>query len=285
MKLKFTKMQGAGNDFVVLNACDQEIALSSEQYRLIADRRFGIGADQILIVEKSDNAEADFLYRIFNADGSEVEQCGNGARAFAKFVTTFGLTRHNPIKVKTKAGLIALLVEPDGNVTVDMGKPEFDPLNIPFNAEGLEALEMGEDKVWPIVLDKKNEPLPYSVVSLGNPHAVRIVENVDTAPVEQEGPLIENHARFPNRVNVGFMEIVNRHTIRLRVYERGAGETLACGTGACAAVVSGIRRGLLVSSVTVQARGGTLKIAWNGNRDNVTMTGPAVIVFHGEIDL
>ena len=196
MKLKFTKMQGAGNDFVVFNACDQRIELSPEQYRLIADRRFGIGADHILIVEQPDNTEADFLYRVFNADGSEVEQCGNGARAFAKFVTAFALTRRNPIKVKTKAGLIKLRIERDGQVTVDMGKPEFDPLKIPFNAEGLAAFERGEDRAWPIVLSKKSEPLYCSVVSLGNPHTVRIVKNVDTAPVEQERPLIENHPPF-----------------------------------------------------------------------------------------
>lgn len=287
MKLKFTKMHGAGNDFIVFNGCDQHINLSPEQYRSIADRRFGIGADQILIVEKPTTPDTDFRYRIFNADGGEVEQCGNGARAFARYVTDFRMTDHNPIRVETKAGIIELLVEHDGNVTVNMGKPEFSPSKIPFDASNLKGIETGNDIVWPLSLKREsiNTEIGISVVSMGNPHAVQIVPDADTAPVTQQGPLIENHPRFPNRVNAGFMEIENRHSIKLRVFERGAGETLACGTGACAAVVSGIRRGLLDSPVTVKARGGTLKIAWYGEGHDVMMSGPAVIVFNGEIDL
>ena len=287
MKLKFTKMHGAGNDFIVLNGYRQAIELSPEQFRFIADRRFGIGADQILIVEKSDNPDVDFRYRIFNADGGEVEQCGNGARAFARFVTDFKLTARNPIRVETRAGIIELKVEDDGDITVNMGKPEFELAKIPFDTHGLNGKSAGNGTLWPIVIktEKGSREIEISVVSMGNPHAVRIVENTDTAPVAEEGPSIEHHERFPNRVNAGFMEIVNRHTIRLRVFERGAGETLACGTGACAAVVSGIRQGLLDSPVTVKARGGTLKISWNGTGNDVMMTGPATIVFHGEIDL
>ena len=287
MKLKFTKMHGAGNDFIVLNGYRQAIHLSTEQLRFIADRRFGIGADQILLVEKSENPDVDFRYRIFNADGGEVEQCGNGARAFARFVTDFKLTNRNPIRVETKAGIIELKVEDESNVTVNMGNPEFALAKIPFDARGLNGRKSGDDTLWPLSIKTRENTheIEVSVVSMGNPHAVQIVENADTAPVAEEGPSIENHERFPNRVNAGFMEIENRHSIRLRVFERGAGETLACGTGACAAVVSGIRRGLLDSPVTVKARGGTLKIAWNGKGNNVMMTGPATIVFHGEIDL
>lgn len=287
MKLKFTKMHGAGNDFIVLNAIDQVIDLTREQYRFLADRRYGIGADQILLVEKPDNPEVDFKYRIFNADGGEVEQCGNGARAFAKFVTESGLTRQNPIKVETKVGIIELHLEKDGNVTVDMGKPVFETSKIPFSTNGLESRTIGSDVTWPLTLDiaGKEKTVQVTVVSMGNPHAVQIVQDVDEAAVAEEGPLIENHERFPERVNAGFMEVENRHAIKLRVYERGAGETLACGTGACAAVVSGIRRKLLDSPVKVKARGGELKIAWDGERHNVIMSGPATIVFNGEIKL
>lgn len=287
MKLKFTKMHGAGNDFVVFNACTQKVELTKEQCRFIADRRFGIGADQILIVEKPRNPSTDFRYRIFNADGGEVEQCGNGARAFAKFVTAFNMTDRNPVRVETKAGIIELQVGKNGNVTVNMGKPEFSPVRIPFDASGLKGKPAGDDRIWPLDLELPSglQTIEVSLVSMGNPHAVQIVENVDKAPVGETGPLIENHARFPNRINAGFMEIENRHSIKLRVFERGAGETLACGTGACAAVVAGIRRKLLDSPVTVKARGGTLEIAWNGNGHEVTMTGLAVIVFNGEIDL
>lgn len=287
MKLKFTKMHGAGNDFVVFNACNQKVELTAEQFRFIADRRFGIGADQILIVENSPNPGIDFRYRIFNADGGEVEQCGNGARAFAKFVTAFNMTDRNPVRVETTAGIIELLIEENGNVTVNMGKPEFRPALIPFDTSGLTGRKAGNDIVWPLDLEFHTglQTAEISLVSMGNPHAVQIVENVDKAPVCEEGPFIENHRRFPNRVNAGFMEIGNRHSIKLRVYERGAGETLACGTGACAAAVAGIRRKLLDSPVTVKARGGTLEIAWEGDGHNVMMTGPAVIVYNGEIDL
>lgn len=287
MKLKFTKMHGAGNDFVVFDACTQKVELTAEQCRFIADRRFGIGADQILIVEKPRNPATDFRYRIFNADGGEVEQCGNGARAFAKFVTAFNMTERNPVKVETQAGIIELQVEKNGNVTVNMGKPEFSPARIPFDTSGLKGIPRADDTVWLLDLELSAglQTIEVSLVSMGNPHAVQIVENVDKAPVGETGPFIENHRRFPNRTNAGFMEIENRHSIKLRVFERGAGETLACGTGACAAVVAGIRRKLLDSPVTVKARGGTLEIAWNGNGHEVMMTGPAVIVFNGEIDL
>lgn len=287
MKLKFTKMHGAGNDFVVFNGCDQDINLTTAQFRFIADRRFGIGADQILIVEKTEKAGIDFRYRIFNADGGEVEQCGNGARAFARYVTDFKMTSHNPIRVETKAGIIELFIENNGTVTVNMGKPEFALARIPFDANGLKGTPTGDDTVWPLFLDNESvsQEIDISVVSMGNPHAVQVVRNIDEAPVASQGPLIENHKRFPNRVNAGFMEIENRHSIRLRVFERGTGETLACGTGACAAAVAGIRRGLLDSPVTVKARGGILEIAWNGYGHDVMMTGPAVIVFNGEIDL
>ncbi len=287
MKLKFTKMHGAGNDFVVLNAIDQVIQLTREQYRFLADRRYGIGADQILLVEKPDNPEADFRYRIFNSDGGEVEQCGNGARAFAKFVTASGLTRQNPIRVETKVGVIELHLEEDGSVTVDMGKPVFETSRIPFMTKGLASDEIGSDTVWLLTLDTGGirKSIPISVVSMGNPHAVQVVDDLDRAPVTEDGPLIENHERFPEHVNAGFMEILNRQAIKLRVYERGAGETLACGTGACAAVVSGIRRKLLDSPVKVQARGGELKISWDGDGHPVIMSGPAIIVFNGEINL
>lgn len=287
MKLKFTKMHGAGNDFVVLNAIDQVIQLTKEQYRFLADRRYGIGADQILLVEKPDNPEVDFRYRIFNSDGGEVEQCGNGARAFAKFVTASGLTRQNPIRVETKVGIIELHLEEDGSVTVDMGKPVFETSRIPFMTKGLASDEIGSDTVWLLTLDTGGikKSIPISVVSMGNPHAVQVVDDLDRAPVTEDGPLIENHERFPEHVNAGFMKILNRHAIKLRVYERGAGETLACGTGACAAVVSGIRRKLLDSPVKVQARGGELKISWDGDGHPVIMSGPAIIVFNGEINL
>lgn len=287
MKLKFTKMHGAGNDFVVLNAIDQVIQLTKEQYRFLADRRYGIGADQILLVEKPDNPEVDFRYRIFNSDGGEVEQCGNGARAFAKFVTASGLTRQNPIRVETKVGIIELHLEEDGSVTVDMGKPVFETSRIPFMTKGLASDEIGSDTVWLLTLDTGGikKSIPISVVSMGNPHAVQVVDDLDRAPVTEDGPLIENHERFPEHVNAGFMEILNRQAIKLRVYERGAGETLACGTGACAAVVSGIRRKLLDSPVKVQARGGELKISWDGDGHPVIMSGPAIIVFNGEINL
>ncbi len=283
MKLRFTKMHGAGNDFIVIDAISQSIAFSADQWRALADRRFGIGADQILVVEKARIPDADFRYRIYNADGGEVEQCGNGARAFVKFVTDKGLTGKPRIRVETLAGIIEPRLENDGRITVDMGAPILEPERVPFDAQGLSSEMQGRDALWP--LDIADRTIPVSVVSLGNPHAVQLVEDTETAPVASEGPLIENHARFPKRVNAGFMQIINRHHIRLRVFERGAGETLACGTGACAAAVAGIRRGLLDSPVQVSTRGGELTIAWEGENTPVRMTGPAATVFEGEIEI
>ncbi|MBS1187306.1 MAG: diaminopimelate epimerase [Burkholderiaceae bacterium] len=288
MKLKFTKMHGAGNDFVVIDAISQSIELTPEQSRFLADRRFGVGADQILVVEKPATAGTEFRYRIFNADGSEVEQCGNGARAFVKFVAEKGLTGKRCIRVETKAGIIELQLEDDGNVTVDMGAPVLEPSKVPFDTSGLRGKAEGQDTLWPLYLEpagREGKTTQISVVSMGNPHAVQVVPDIDAAPVAIDGPLIEQHRRFPARVNAGFMQIVDRHSIRLRVYERGAGETLACGTGACAAVVAGIRRGLLESPVRVEARGGVLNIRWNGEGQPVMMSGPAVSVFDGELEL
>ena len=276
MKLKFSKMQGLGNDFVVLDGVRQAVNLTPDQLRFVADRNFGIGCDQILLVEAARQPGVDFRYRIFNADGSEVEQCGNGARCFARFVHDVGLTDKREIRVETLKGIIAPRLEADGNVTVDMGLPRFLPTEIPF---------IHDDDVVIYSLDVADETLEISVVSMGNPHAVQVVPDVDAAPVADHGPLIENHSRFPQRVNAGFMQIVDQHSIRLRVFERGSGETLACGTGACAAVVTGIRRGLLESPVRVSTRGGELNIAWSGPDQPVLMTGPAVTVFSGEIEL
>ena len=288
MKLKFTKMHGAGNDFIVIDAINQTIELTPAQWHFLADRRFGIGADQILVVEKPVSTRTDFRYRIFNADGGEVEQCGNGARAFVKFVTEKGLTDKRHIKVETKSGIIELQLEDDGNVTVDMGAPILDPAKVPFDTTGLRGKAESRDTLWPLYLEpagREGKTTMISVVSMGNPHAVQIVPEVDAAPVAIDGPLIEQHRRFPARVNAGFMQIVDRHAIRLRVYERGAGETLACGTGACAAVVAGIRRDLLDSPVRVEARGGVLNISWDGDGLPVMMSGPAISVFDGEINL
>ncbi len=284
MKLKFTKMHGAGNDFIVIDAINQSVNLSSKQYQALADRRFGVGADQILMVETSKLAGIDFRYRIFNADGSEVEQCGNGARAFVKFVSEKQLSDQSSIKVETAAGIIILTLEADGNVTVNMGAPILEPSAVPFDNTGLQGQPAGSDTLWPLALPDATTVL-ISAVSMGNPHAVQVVADSDLAPVTTQGPNIENHPRFPHRVNAGFMQIVDPHHIKLRVYERGAGETLACGTGACAAVVAGIRRGLLVSPVKVTARGGELKISWQGENQAVFMTGPAVSVFEGEIEV
>jgi len=272
-RLKFTKMQGLGNDFVVLDGISQRIELSSAQLRRLADRHFGVGCDQVLVVEKPGRDDVDFRYRIFNADGGEVEQCGNGARCFVQFVRDRGLTAKRLIRVETKGGIIEPCLEDDGQVTVDMGIPRFAPEEIPF-AGGSGAV------IQP--LDVGGASVPVSVVSMGNPHAVQTVEDVDDAPVATQGPRIERHPRFPNGVNAGYMQIVDRANIRLRVWERGAGETLACGTGACAAVVSGIRLGLLDSPVSVATRGGTLTVAWNGGESPVFMTGPATTVFEGE---
>lgn len=276
MKLKFSKMHGLGNDFVVLDGVRQQVSLTPEQLRYLGDRHFGVGCDQILLVEKAQQAGVDFRYRIFNADGGEVEQCGNGARCFARFVHDQGLTDQREIRVETMKGVISPRLEGDGNVTVDMGMPRFSPQEIPF---------LHDEDVVIYNLDVADETLEISVVSMGNPHAVQVVASVDQAPVAAHGPLIESHERFPQRVNAGFMQILDKHAIRLRVYERGAGETLACGTGACAAAVAGIRRGLLASPVRVTTRGGDLTIAWCGEGRPVMMTGPAVTVFSGEIEL
>jgi diaminopimelate epimerase len=276
MNLKFTKMHGAGNDFVMLDGVRQNIQLTPEQFRLLADRHFGVGCDQILIVEKPVNKGADFRYRIFNADGGEVEQCGNGARCFMRFVHDQKLTTKREIRVETRGGLISPRLEQDGRVTVNMGPPVFEPALIPFDSGSGAVNE-------PLVV--AGETLDISAMSMGNPHAVQLVPDVEQAPVEKLGPLIEHHARFPKRVNAGFMQIINRHSLRLRVYERGAGETLSCGTGACAAAVTGIRRGLLDSPVNVATRGGVLTVAWDGEGQPVLMTGPAISVFSGEINL
>lgn len=275
MILKFTKMHGAGNDFVVIDGVRQKVELTPEQFRFLADRHFGVGCDQILLVEKAQLPEADFRYRIFNADGGEVEQCGNGARCFVRFVHEQQLTPKREIVVETYGGLIRPSLEADGRVTVNMGAPVFDPARIPF--DGLGAVSE------PLEVD--GETLEISAVSMGNPHAVQVVADVELAPVERLGPLIEHHPRFPKRVNAGFMQVKDRNHIRLRVYERGSGETLSCGTGACAAAVAGIRRGLLDSPVNVATHGGTLTIAWAGEGEPVLMTGPAITVFEGEINL
>jgi diaminopimelate epimerase len=269
-------MQGLGNDFVVLDATACEISLSAPQLRRIADRHFGIGCDQILQVEARRQADTDFYYRIFNADGGEVEQCGNGARCFVRYVHERGLTAKTEIRVGTKSGVIVPRLESDGQVTVNMGVPEFEPARVPF-----EALE--RSLTYELLIDGRR--LEVSVLSLGNPHAIQLVPDVERAPVATDGPLIEGHPRFPQGVNAGFMQVIGRQHIRLRVYERGAGETLACGTGACAAVIAARARGLLDERVTVSTRGGDLGISWAGDGEPVMMTGPAVTVFEGEIEL
>lgn len=276
MLLKFTKMHGAGNDFVVIDGVRQSINLTPEQLRFLADRHFGVGCDQILLVEKSQSKEADFRYRIFNADGGEVEQCGNGARCFMRFVHDQKLSAKREIVVETKSGLIVPRLEADGRVTVNMGAPVFDAARIPFTGGTGEASEP---------LEVADVTLHICALSMGNPHAVQVVEDVEAADVAKSGPLIERHPRFPKRVNAGFMQVVDQHSIKLRVYERGTGETLACGTGACAAVVAGIRRGLLQSPVHVLTRGGALSIAWDGVDQPVMLTGPAITVFSGVITI
>lgn len=276
MKLRFTKMQGAGNDFVVIDATKVPVELSHAQIQQIANRYFGVGCDQLLMVETTSTPEVDFRYRIFNADGGEVEQCGNGARCFVRFVVEKGLTDKREIKVETASGIITLRLQEDGQVTVDMGAPRFTPAHIPFEAEA---------QATTYELPLANETVTVSAVSMGNPHAVMLVENVHTAEVAQLGPQIESHPRFPQRVNAGFMQVLNSHEINLRVYERGSGETLACGTGACAAAVSGITLGALQSPVKVHTRGGILSIQWAGGDAPVLMTGPAEIVFDGEIEI
>jgi diaminopimelate epimerase len=281
MKLRFTKMQGAGNDFVMINATRQKFALTPDQLRRLAHRRFGVGADQILVVEPSQRPGVDFRYRIFNADGGEVEQCGNGARCFVHFVRDQGLTDKTTIRVETLSGVIEPQLTASGEVTVDMGTPMFDPAQVPFDTTGLVSRADHQEVLWPLLLDGRE--LWIAALSMGNPHAVQRVDEIDAAPVTVDGPWLETHSRFPQRVNAGFMQIIDSHALRLRVWERGAGETLACGTGACAAVISGIRRGILQSPVAVSTRGGTLSIAWDGGP--VWMTGPATPVFEGEIDL
>ena len=287
MKLQFTKMHGAGNDFIVIDAINQDIAFTPAQWQRLADRRFGIGADQILVVEKPRLPDCDFRYRIYNNDGGEVEQCGNGARAFVKFVSEKGLSSKNSIRVETMAGIIAPRLEADGSITVDMGAPVLDPALVPFEASGLAGVAQGNDTVWPLdlALPGDQASVLVSVVSMGNPHAVQVVDDVDAQDLDASGPLIEHHPRFPRRVNAGYMQIIDRHHVKLRVFERGAGETLACGTGACAAAVAGIRRGLLDSPVRISARGDELSIAWQGTGQPVLMTGPAVTVFEGTIEL
>jgi len=287
MKLKFTKMHGAGNDFIVIDAINQQVELGADQWRRLADRRFGIGADQILIVERPLDAGCDFRYRIFNNDGGEVEQCGNGSRAFVRFVSDKGLTSKRSIRVQTMAGIITPRLEDDGSVTVDMGAPVLEPALVPFDSSGLAGVPQGRDTLWPLTVRQqgKEQTVLVSAVSMGNPHAVQVVDNVDTAPVAETGPQIEHHPRFPKRVNAGYLQVLDRGHVRLRVFERGAGETLACGTGACAAVVAGIRRGLLDAKVEVEARGGRLTIAWAGEGQPVYLSGPAETVFEGEITL
>ena len=275
MKLKFTKMHGLGNDFVVIDGVNQSLSLSSTQLHHLADRHFGIGCDQILLIEPAEG-EVDFRYRIFNADGGEVEQCGNGARCFGRYVYDRGMTTKKEIRVETLGGLIIPRLEANGDVTVNMGIPKFEPQEIPFIAEKRARIYS---------LDIDNRQVKIGAVSMGNPHAVQQVLDVNHAPVLTEGPLIEGHPRFPQRVNVGYMEVMDRGHIRLRVYERGVGETLACGTGACAAVVTGIEQGLLEPTVKVSFLGGDVVIHWEGGDEPVWMTGPAVAVFDGEIDL
>jgi diaminopimelate epimerase len=287
VQLKFTKMQGAGNDFVVLDATQAPIELSAQQVQRLGDRRFGVGADQILVVERSSTPEVDFRYRIYNGfSGDEVEHCGNGARCFVRFVRDKGLSDKPSIRVETVNNVLELRLQPDGRVTVDMNVPLFEPAQVPFNAEGLVPRTINGFALWPLAV--ADQTLDIAVLSMGNPHAVLRVEDVSMAPVATLGPAIECHPRFARRVNAGFMQRLSPREIALRVYERGAGETLACGTGACAAVVAGIRLGWLEAQVDVHTRGGLLSIEWDGLRDpaaHVLMTGPAETVYEGEITL
>ncbi|MFW2372783.1 MAG: diaminopimelate epimerase [Gammaproteobacteria bacterium] len=276
MSVSFSKMHGLGNDFVVVDAIHQSINLDADQIRFIANRRFGVGCDQLLLVEKPQSAEAEFRYRIFNADGLEVEQCGNGARCFARFVVDKGLTQNQKIAVETQSGLIVLSLQADGQVTVNMGVPNLQPQSLPFVAQ---------QQAPSYTLEVDGDEFSIAAVSMGNPHAVLRVADIASAEVERLGPEIENHLRFPSRVNVGFMQIVSKDAIKLRVYERGAGETLACGTGACAAVVAGQVQGWLDDAVTVSLPGGELVIHWKGGDNPLYMTGPATHVFEGNIEL
>ena len=282
MRIRFTKMQGAGNDFVVLDETRGLLGLTAADYRFLADRHFGVGADQILSVRAAPTPDVDFEYVIHNADGGEVEQCGNGSRCFVRFVLEQGLTQKNTVRVKVHGGVITLHELPDGQVKVDMGEPVLDLQRIPFNPAHASSVNE-QALLWRLALGEQHAAV--AVVSMGNPHAVMAVADVEQAPVASLGPLIEHHAAFPNRVNAGFMQIVSRSHIKLRVFERGSGETLACGTGACAAVVAGIRLGLLDSQVQVQTRGGVLMIEWQGAGQPVFMTGPANTVFTGEMEI
>lgn len=288
MDIRFTKMQGAGNDFVVLDETAGPLGLRADQYRFLADRHFGVGADQILTVRPAPAPGVDFEYIIHNADGGEVEQCGNGARCFARYVYDKGLTDKRAIRVQTQKGVIAPELMADGRVTVNMGQPRLVPGDVPFNTSGLTPVAQHQAQKWPLALQVPSDPTTVFVVpvSMGNPHAVMLVDDVDSAPVESQGPVLESHPRFPERVNVGFLQVQSAQQVRLRVFERGTGETLACGTGACAAVVAGIALGLLQSPVDVQTRGGLLTIAWSGQAaDPVMMTGPATTVFEGQISI
>jgi diaminopimelate epimerase len=291
MKTRFTKMQGAGNDFVVLDATAAPLALSARQLQQLGDRRYGVGADQILVVERSSTPGVDFRYRIFNgASGDEVEHCGNGARCFVRYVHDHGLSQQPRLRVETVNKLLTLQLQPDGSVTVDMGAPAFEHAALPFDASGLQARPMGQGELWPLSLGDGVQ-VEVGVVSMGNPHAVCRVDDVEQAPVALLGPQIEAHERFVRKVNAGFMQVIDRGHIRLRVFERDAGETLACGTGACAAAVLGIRLGWLDEQVRVSTRGGELQIEWRAHTDPrgaaapVLMSGPAVTVFEGEIEL
>jgi diaminopimelate epimerase len=291
MRIRFTKMQGAGNDFVVLDETQARLNLSAAQYRFLADRHYGVGADQILSVRPAPHAEVDFEYVIHNADGGEVEHCGNGARCFVRFVHDKGLTTKDTVRVKIQKGEIELHLNADGRVTVNMGAPEFDLSQVPFVSQGIQHSLVQECQLWHLPLSNAEvTQVQVAVLSMGNPHAVQLVEDVETAPVLSQGPLIENHPAFPNRVNAGFMQVLNRQEIRLRVYERGVGETLACGTGSCAAVVAGICMGMLDAKVDVHTQGGVLTIEWRGQechdfQQAVWMTGPATSVFDGEIEV
>ena len=276
-------MQGAGNDFVVIDATRAPLLLAPEQMRRLGDRRFGVGADQILVVEASDTPQVDFRYRIFNNSGDEVEHCGNGARCLVRFVHDKGLSAKKTLRVETVNNLLELRLQDDGRVTVDMNRPVFELERIPFDAAGLEARKMGGFELWPLALT--GATVEVAVLSMGNPHAVQLVADVDAAAVATIGPQVEQHPRFARKVNAGFLQIVSRNAVRLRVFERDAGETLACGTGACAAVVAGIRLGLLDAAVEVSTRGGSLRIEWAGADSHVLMTGPAQTVFEGSIDL
>ena len=284
MKQRFTKMQGAGNDFVVLDATRAPLALTPQQVQRLGDRRFGVGADQILLVERSTRPGVDFRYRIYNNSGDEVEHCGNGARCFVRFVHERGLTDKTTIRVETVNNLLELHLRADGRVSVDMNRPVFDHAAVPFDGRGLVPRREGGFELYPLPLPG-GRTAEVAVLSMGNPHAVQFVADVDAAPVLTDGPLIEAHERFPRKVNAGFLQVLARGHVRLRVYERGAGETLACGTGACAAVVAGIRLGRLDRRVEVDARGGRLLIEWPDDAANVLMTGPAETVFEGEIEL